>query len=93
MEGMVQEKPAGNADNPLTRATAAWIPDIEVAEDDDQLQEVQKVMGFAGFKSTNNRQVPGNSRNYGVKKDKQTQYRQYMNRTGGFNRPLSPSRM
>ena len=27
-----------------------------------------------------------------VRKEKKTEYRQYMNRVGGFNRPLSPSR-
>ncbi|PNS14450.1 hypothetical protein CAC42_3736 [Sphaceloma murrayae] len=79
-------------DDPIKRMTAAWIPDIKVAEDDELLQEVKQTMGFAGFKSSKNRKVPGNNKNYGVKKEKQTQYRQYMNRVGGFNRPLSPSR-
>jgi U4/U6.U5 tri-snRNP-associated protein 3 len=36
--------------------------------------------------------VPGNDKNYGVRKDKTMEARQYMNRQGGFNRPLSPSR-
>lgn len=76
--------------NPVTRLSAAWIPDIEVDSDDEYLLEVQKTMGFAGFKSTRERKVPGNHKNHGLKKEKQTQYRQYMNRVGGFNRPLSP---
>ena len=92
MDGVKYTGKAPESSNPLTRVSAAWIPDIEVEEDDDMLKEVKAVMGFAGFKSTQNRQVPGNSRLYGVKKEKETRYRQYMNRQGGFNRPLSPSR-
>ncbi len=48
-------------------------------------------MGFAGFASTKNTKVKGNDVS-GVRKEKKTEYRQYMNRVGGFNRPLSPSR-
>ena len=59
---------------------------------DDDEWEMLKVMGFGGFKSTKNTKVPGNDKNFGVRKDKQLQARQYMNRQGGFNRPLSPSR-
>jgi U4/U6.U5 tri-snRNP-associated protein 3 len=74
-------------------------PDVEMKEDeqrpedvDDDTWELMYTMGFAGFKSTKNRKVPGNDKNYGVRKDKQMEARQYMNRQGGFNRPLSPSR-
>jgi U4/U6.U5 tri-snRNP-associated protein 3 len=74
-------------------------PDVEMREDaqkpedmEDDTWEMQKMMGFAGFKSTKNRKVPGNDKNYGVRKDKTMEARQYMNRQGGFNRPLSPSR-
>ena len=59
---------------------------------DDETWEMAQVMGFAGFKSTKNTKVPGNDKNFGVRKDKQMEARQYMNRQGGFNRPLSPSR-
>ena len=75
-------------------------PDVEMADTrqkpddmDDDEWEMLKVMGFGGFKSTKNTKVPGNDKNFGVRKDKQLQARQYMNRQGGFNRPLSPSRM
>lgn len=70
--------------------------DTDNPDDDEATREekfMQRVMGFAKFKSTKNTKVPGNDRLYGVRKDKQIQYRQYMNRSGGFNRPLSPSRM
>jgi U4/U6.U5 tri-snRNP-associated protein 3 len=59
---------------------------------DDETWEMQKVMGFAGFKSTKNTKVPGNSKNFGIRQDKTMAARQYMNRQGGFNRPLSPGR-
>ncbi|CBX90522.1 hypothetical protein IAQ61_002021 [Plenodomus lingam] len=62
----------------------------EGVDDDDW--EMMCTMGFGGFKSTKNTKVPGNDKNFGVRKDKKMEARQYMNRQGGFNRPLSPSR-
>lgn len=59
---------------------------------DDETWEVLKTMGFVGFKSTKETKVPGNDKNYGIRKEKELKARQYMNRQGGFNRPLSPSR-
>lgn len=63
----------------------------EVEEEDPELAMMRQMMGFAGFKSTKNTKVPGNDV-YAVRKEKKAEYRQYMNRVGGFNRPLSPSR-
>lgn len=64
-----------------------------MAEGDDSEEEsrLKRIMGFGRFRSTKNTKVPGNDI-YGVRKEKKTTYRQYMNRVGGFNRPLSPSR-
>ena len=59
---------------------------------DDDTWEMMKIMGFGGFKTTKNTKVPGNDKNYGIRRDKTVVARQYMNRQGGFNRPLSPSR-
>ena len=67
--------------------------DVEVvaADDDGSLAAMQAMMGFGGFGSTKGTRVAGN--NVGaVRKEKKTEYRQYMNRVGGFNRPLSPGR-
>lgn len=67
---------------------------MKMEEGLDELDEdgrMLKIMGFGGFKSTKNTKVPGNDKNYGVRKEKKSTYRQYMNRQGGFNRPLSPS--
>jgi len=61
-------------------------------DSEDELQvQMQKMMGFGKFKSTKNTKVPGNDKLYAVRKEKKIEYRQYMNRVGGFNRPLSPS--
>ncbi|KPI36947.1 uncharacterized protein AB675_6022 [Cyphellophora attinorum] len=58
---------------------------------DDEDAALRRMMGFTSFKTTQNKKVPGNQI-YGVRKEKKTVYRQYMNRVGGFNRPLSPGR-
>ncbi|XP_058455412.1 U4/U6.U5 small nuclear ribonucleoprotein 27 kDa protein [Malaya genurostris] len=50
-------------------------------------QEMLKTMGFCGFDSTKGKKVDGN--NVGeVHVILKRKYRQYMNRKGGFNRPL-----
>ena len=59
---------------------------------DDETWKMRKIMGFTGFKSTKDTKVPGNDKNHGMRKDKKMEARQYMNRQGGFNRPLSPGR-
>ncbi|KFY32440.1 hypothetical protein V493_00173 [Pseudogymnoascus sp. VKM F-4281 (FW-2241)] len=63
--------------------------DIEV--EDDAMAAMQAMMGFGGFGTTKQKKVLGNDIG-GIRKEKKTEYRQYMNRVGGFNRPLSPSR-
>lgn len=63
--------------------------DVEVA--DDGLDAMAAMMGFGGFGTTKGKKIVGN--NVGaIRKEKKTEYRQYMNRNGGFNRPLSPPR-
>ncbi|EED19288.1 conserved hypothetical protein [Talaromyces stipitatus ATCC 10500] len=68
---------------------ADMMSDIEDSDDIEAM--MQKAVGFTKFRSTKNTKVPGNNI-YGVRKEKKTEYRQYMNRVGGFNRPLSPGR-
>jgi len=63
----------------------------DVVVEEDGLDAMQAMLGFGGFGTTKGKKVRGN--NVGaVRKEKKTEYRQYMNRVGGFNRPLSPSR-
>lgn len=73
------------ANDAMTMDTA---PDAAV----DSEEEMLRVLGFRKFRSTKNTKVPGNDKLYAVRKERKTEYRQYMNRVGGFNRPLSPSR-
>jgi len=63
--------------------------DVEV--EGEGMDDMAAMMGFGGFGSTKGTKVAGNAAG-SVHKAKKTEYRQYMNRIGGFNRPLSPSR-
>jgi U4/U6.U5 tri-snRNP-associated protein 3 len=65
--------------------------DAMAVDEDEEDAMLRRMMGFVAFNTTHNKKVPGNQI-YGVRKEKKTEYRQYMNRVGGFNRPLSPSR-
>ncbi|KAL8877649.1 MAG: hypothetical protein Q9198_004371 [Flavoplaca austrocitrina] len=77
---------------PNGEVAAAPSSKMDIDEDSDpETAQMRRMMGFAGFKTTKNTKVPGNDI-YAVRKEKKTEYRQYMNRVGGFNRPLSPSR-
>lgn len=67
------------------------IVDEDIIVEDDSMAAMQAMMGFGGFGTTHEKKVLGNDV-YAVRKEKKTQYRQYMNRVGGFNRPLSPPR-
>ncbi|XP_026473872.1 U4/U6.U5 small nuclear ribonucleoprotein 27 kDa protein-like [Ctenocephalides felis] len=59
--------------------------DLEGKTPDEQ--EMMKTMGFCGFDTTKGKKVQGN--NVGdVHVILKRKYRQYMNRKGGFNRPL-----
>jgi U4/U6.U5 tri-snRNP-associated protein 3 len=60
-------------------------------DDDDDMAAMQAMMGFGDFGSTKGKKVAGNDVGV-VRKEKKREYRQYMNRQGGFNRPLSPTR-
>lgn len=88
-----------NGTEPRTGKQAASKPeasrDVQMGnghEDEDSEAEMARVMGFKDFRTTKNTKVPGNDKNYAVHKVKKAEYRQYMNRVGGFNRPLSPGR-
>lgn len=66
------------------------VEDEDIVIEDDGMAAMQAMMGFGGFATTHNKKIPGNDVS-AVRKEKKTEYRQYMNRVGGFNRPLSPS--
>lgn len=74
---------------------SAYEEEEEYDEDVEVLDEgadvMATMMGFGGFGSTKGKKVAGNDVG-AVRKEKKSEYRQYMNRIGGFNRPLSPTR-
>lgn len=51
--------------------------------------EMMKLMGFEGFETSKGKKVDGNDTGVANVLRKR-RYRQYMNRRGGFNRPLDP---
>jgi len=57
------------------------------SEVDDETRRMQQLMGISGFDTTKNKKVSDNVGGY-AKINKTQKYRQYMNRRGGFNRPL-----
>uniref|UniRef100_A0A6I8MZP8 U4/U6.U5 small nuclear ribonucleoprotein 27 kDa protein n=1 Tax=Ornithorhynchus anatinus TaxID=9258 RepID=A0A6I8MZP8_ORNAN len=50
--------------------------------------EMMKLMGFASFDTTKGKKVGGSVNAYAINVSQKRKYRQYMNRKGGFNRPL-----
>ncbi|KAJ1509169.1 hypothetical protein HMI56_006930 [Coelomomyces lativittatus] len=56
---------------------------------DDEEEKLKIVMGIQGFSTTKNKKHSNIS---AVNIHKPREYRQYMNRKGGFNRPLSPKK-
>ena len=63
----------------------------EDEESDEEQTEMMIMMGFGGFGSTKGKAVADNQSSAArgaASKNKGRKYRQYMNRKGGFNRPL-----
>merc|ERR1739838_504613 len=54
----------------------------------DENESMMAMMGFSNFDTTQNKKVDGNNIVGVSRTHKQRKYRQYMNRKGGFNRPL-----
>lgn len=69
-----------NVERPIVTAA-----DLEGKSPDEQ--EMMKLMGFCNFDSTKGKKVDGNDVG-DVHVILKRKYRQYMNRKGGFNRPL-----
>lgn len=63
------------------------IPEVEMQGKTEDEKEMMRVMGFSGFDTTKGKKVPGNVPG-DVHVIFKRKYRQYMNRKGGFNRPL-----
>ena len=52
--------------------------------------DMLKLMGFSTFDTTKGKHVDGACNAFAVNIQQKRKYRQYMNRKGGFNRPLDP---
>ena len=84
----------GNIKQKQTALTNSDKPIIldpnEIAGKTQEEIEMLKLMGFSGFDSTKGKHVDGSCNAYAVNIQQKRRYRQYMNRKGGFNRPLDP---
>lgn len=68
---------------------AAAAEEEDAAPVDDAEAEMMRMMGFGGFNSTQGKHVDDPNANVsGANKKTTRRARQYMNRPGGFNRPL-----
>ncbi|KNE57876.1 hypothetical protein AMAG_04721 [Allomyces macrogynus ATCC 38327] len=72
----------------VTEPAAPEVP--ENMEELDQEEQMRRLMGFGGFETTKEKKHADVSE---ARVQNPREYRQYMNRKGGFNRPLSPKRM
>ncbi|XP_070760869.1 U4/U6.U5 small nuclear ribonucleoprotein 27 kDa protein [Enoplosus armatus] len=66
---------------------------IQISEEDMQGKteeeiEMMKLMGFGSFDSTKGKKSDGSANAHAINVSMKRKYRQYMNRKGGFNRPL-----
>ncbi|KAM6944230.1 U4/U6.U5 small nuclear ribonucleoprotein 27 kDa protein isoform 2-T2 [Lycodopsis pacificus] len=50
--------------------------------------EMMKLMGFGSFETSKGRKTDGSVNAFAINVSMKRKYRQYMNRKGGFNRPL-----
>uniref|UniRef100_A0A090XEJ7 U4/U6.U5 small nuclear ribonucleoprotein 27 kDa protein n=1 Tax=Ixodes ricinus TaxID=34613 RepID=A0A090XEJ7_IXORI len=69
----------------LLERPAITAKDLEGKSEEEK--EMMKIMGFGSFDSSKGKHIPGNNV-YAVHVIHKRKYRQYMNRKGGFNRPL-----
>eukprot|EP01056_Protomagalhaensia_sp_Gyna25_P001657 Protomagalhaensia_sp_Gyna_25__1656@NODE_185_length_4558_cov_389_890020_g144_i0_p3_GENE_NODE_185_length_4558_cov_389_890020_g144_i0NODE_185_length_4558_cov_389_890020_g144_i0_p3_ORF_typecomplete_len352_score62_87SNRNP27/PF08648_12/6_2e24_NODE_185_length_4558_cov_389_890020_g144_i024103465 len=87
VETAADEEAMDISDHSEGEADAGQPGEANVLDEESAL--IQEVMGFSTFQSSKGKQhnvaVDG-----GVSKKTKRKYRQYMNRRGGFNRPLSP---
>ncbi|KAK0054671.1 U4/U6.U5 small nuclear ribonucleoprotein 27 kDa protein-like isoform X1 [Biomphalaria pfeifferi] len=70
-----------------TASDATAVDETKLAGLDEEQLNMMKLMGFANFDSSKGKKVEGNDVS-AVNLQRKRRYRQYMNRRGGFNRPL-----
>ena len=75
----------------LRKSAGAAADDSDDDEVDEEQQRMMAMMGIGGFGTTKGKAVSDNqlsASSGAAQKNKARKYRQYMNRKGGFNRPL-----
>ncbi|KAF6022324.1 hypothetical protein EB796_019361 [Bugula neritina] len=77
---------AAGSSKPFKEEKKKFTAEDFAGKTEDEI-EMMKLMGFGGFNSTKGKKVEGNDAGAVHVKLKRN-YRQYMNRRGGFNRPL-----
>ncbi|XP_034397665.1 U4/U6.U5 small nuclear ribonucleoprotein 27 kDa protein [Cyclopterus lumpus] len=74
-------------------ATEKSAKTIQISEEDmegktEEEIEMMKLMGFGSFNTSKGRKTDGSVNAFAINVSMKRKYRQYMNRKGGFNRPL-----
>ncbi|KAM8886537.1 U4/U6.U5 small nuclear ribonucleoprotein 27 kDa protein [Spinachia spinachia] len=69
------------------------VKPIQISEEDmagktEEEIEMMKLMGFGSFETSKGRKTDGSVNAFAINVSMKRKYRQYMNRKGGFNRPL-----
>jgi U4/U6.U5 tri-snRNP-associated protein 3 len=85
MERKRSEAPKADVSEPASMEESNPLSQLSEEE------QMRALMGFGGFDSTKGKPVDDNARGAavgGVRHEQKRDYRQYMNRRGGFNRPL-----
>ena len=86
-----RDRERGAGSSKATHSTPAPAPPLLTEKDFEgktsEEIEMMKIMGISGFSTTKNKKVAGNDHGE-VHVSVKRRYRQYMNRKGGFNRPL-----
>merc|ERR1712098_807364 len=86
-----RERPSGSKNKNKQNNSAPMATPVLTEKDfegkSNEEIEMMKIMGFAGFNTSKNKKVQGNDHGE-IHVSVKRRYRQYMNRKGGFNRPL-----
>lgn len=90
-EQQKRHKDRGEGKSAIDGAEENNTTDDNEAMDEDEMEMMKKLGIPVGFDSTKGKPVAGNDVG-AVRKVTKRQPRQYMNRRGGFNRPLPPEK-
>ncbi|KAH9524587.1 U4/U6.U5 small nuclear ribonucleoprotein [Bulinus truncatus] len=82
-----KEIESAKSEKKVSAPTESTALDTKLDGLDEEQMSMMKLMGFANFDTTKGKKVDGNEIS-AVNLQRKRRYRQYMNRRGGFNRPL-----